>query len=53
MPKKKTLEDSMRDKFYEQVSKYRITKKDIIDTKLTDKLRNKLRREMENARKLD
>jgi hypothetical protein len=50
MPKKKTVEDSMREKFYKEVMKNRIDKKDTQDTKLTPKLKKKLRIEMNNAR---
>jgi hypothetical protein len=51
MPKKKNKEDAMRDRFYAEVTKNRIDKKDVIDDKLTEKLKKKLRIEMNNARK--
>jgi hypothetical protein len=50
MPKKKTLEDSMKDKFYKEIMRTRVDKKDTPDTVLTPKLKKKLRIEMDKAR---
>jgi hypothetical protein len=50
MAKKKTLEDSMKEKFYKEIMTSRVDKKDIQDTKLTPKLKKKLRIEMNRAR---
>jgi hypothetical protein len=49
--KKKKKEDAMRDRFYAEVMKNRTDKKDVVDDKLTEKLKKKLRIEMNNARK--
>lgn len=50
MPRK-NKEDAMRDRFYAEVTKHRVTKQDVNDDKLTEKLKKKLRIEMNNARK--